>query len=146
MLPADRHSGRLSMRRCPEKTGWHYGAAFLRVVQEALHNVAKHSRAKKITVRLNGSDHQLRLEIRDDGVGFDMETAKLAAGLGLISMRERIHLIGGEFEIVLQPRKRHADNSPRANSPGNRLNSGSPRLTRPLPAPSALPEEASGGE
>ncbi len=74
--------------------------AFLRVVQEALHNVAKHSRAKNITVRLKGSDHQLSLEIRDDGVGFDMETAKLAAGLGLISMRERIHLIGGEFDIV----------------------------------------------
>ena len=95
--------------------------AFLRVVQEALHNAAKHSRAKNITVRLNGSAHQLSLEIRDDGVGFDMETAKLAAGLGLISMRERIHLIGGEFDIVLQPRKRHENNSPRANSPGNRL-------------------------
>jgi PAS domain S-box-containing protein len=77
--------------------------SFLRVVQEALHNAAKHSRAKNITVRLNGSDHQLSLEIRDDGVGFDMETAKLAAGLGLISMRERIHLIGGEFDIVSSP-------------------------------------------
>ena len=77
--------------------------SFLRVVQEALHNVAKHSRAKNITVRLTGSDHQLSLEIRDDGVGFDMETARLAAGLGLISMRERIHLIGGEFEIVSSP-------------------------------------------
>lgn len=77
--------------------------AFLRVVQEALHNVAKHSRAKKITVRLNGSDHQLSLEIRDDGVGFEMGTARLAAGLGLISMRERIHLIGGEFEVSSSP-------------------------------------------
>jgi PAS domain S-box-containing protein len=73
--------------------------AFLRVVQEALHNVAKHSRAKNLVVRLNGSGKQLSLEIYDDGVGFDIETAKLAAGLGLISMRERIHLIGGEFDI-----------------------------------------------
>ncbi len=77
--------------------------AFLRVVQEALHNVAKHSRAKNIVVRLNGSDHRLSLEIYDDGIGFDMETAKLAAGLGLISMRERIHLIGGQFDIVSSP-------------------------------------------
>jgi PAS domain S-box-containing protein len=77
--------------------------AFLRVVQEALHNVAKHSRAKNITVRLYGSDHQLSLEIRDDGVGFDIEAARLAAGLGLISMRERIHLIGGEFDISSSP-------------------------------------------
>jgi PAS domain S-box-containing protein len=77
--------------------------SFLRVVQEALHNVAKHSRAKNITVRLNGSGGELRLDIRDDGVGFDLEAARLAAGLGLISMRERIHLIGGEFDIVSSP-------------------------------------------
>jgi PAS domain S-box-containing protein len=77
--------------------------SFLRVVQEALHNVAKHSRANNITVRLNGSGHELKLEIRDDGVGFDLETARLAAGLGLISMRERIHLIGGKLDIVSSP-------------------------------------------
>jgi PAS domain S-box-containing protein len=77
--------------------------SFLRVVQEALHNAAKHSRAKNIVVRLNGSDHRLSLEIYDDGVGFDMKTARLAAGLGLISMRERIHLIGGEFDIDSSP-------------------------------------------
>ena len=77
--------------------------SFLRVVQEALHNAAKHSRAKNIVVRLSGSDHHLSLEIYDDGVGFDMETAKLAAGLGLISMRERIHLIGGKFDISSSP-------------------------------------------
>jgi len=79
------------------------GLAFLRVVQEALHNAAKHSRAGSIMVRLNGSDRELRLEIYDDGVGFDLEATKLAAGLGLISMRERIHLIGGEFHITSSP-------------------------------------------
>jgi PAS domain S-box-containing protein len=73
--------------------------AFLRVLQEAIHNAMKHSGAKSITVRLTGSDHDLSLEIHDDGVGFDVEGARLAAGLGLISMRERIHLIGGKFEI-----------------------------------------------
>jgi PAS domain S-box-containing protein len=77
--------------------------AFLRVLQEALHNAAKHSGAKSITVRLTGSDQDLSLEISDDGVGFDIEEAKLAAGLGLISMRERIHLIGGVFEILSSP-------------------------------------------
>jgi signal transduction histidine kinase len=44
-------------------------------------------------------DCSFTLEIHDDGVGFDVEGTRLAAGLGLISMRERIHLIGGEFEI-----------------------------------------------
>jgi PAS domain S-box-containing protein len=74
--------------------------AFLRVLQEALHNVVKHSRATTITVRLTESDSDLTLEVFDDGVGFDVESSKLAAGLGLISMRERMHLIGGEFEIL----------------------------------------------
>ena len=74
--------------------------AFLRVVQEALHNAIKHSRAEGIQVRLSFSNRDLSLEISDDGVGFDVETTRLAAGLGLISMRERIHLIGGEFNIA----------------------------------------------
>ncbi len=77
--------------------------AFLRVLQEGMHNAVKHSCAKSITVRLTGSDRDLSLEIYDDGVGFDVEGARLAAGLGLISMRERIHLIGGKFEIWSSP-------------------------------------------
>jgi PAS domain S-box-containing protein len=77
--------------------------AFLRVLQEGLHNIVKHSGAKSITVRLTCSDQVLSLEIRDDGVGFDVEAARLAAGLGLISMRERIHLISGEFQILSSP-------------------------------------------
>jgi PAS domain S-box-containing protein len=77
--------------------------AFLRVLQEGMHNAMKHSGAKSITVRLTCSDHDLGLEIKDDGVGFDVEGARLAAGLGLISMRERIHLIGGKFEIWSRP-------------------------------------------
>ena len=79
------------------------GLAFLRVLQEAIQNVMKHSRAKGITVALTSSDRELSLEISDDGIGFDLESAKLAAGLGLISMRERIHLIGGQFEIWSSP-------------------------------------------
>jgi PAS domain S-box-containing protein len=86
-----------------EKLDGMIALAFLRVLQEALHNAMKHSRAKSITVRLTCSDHDLSLEIKDDGVGFDVEGARLAAGLGLISMRERIHLIGGKFEIWSSP-------------------------------------------
>jgi PAS domain S-box-containing protein len=77
--------------------------AFLRVLQEGLHNIVKHSGAESVTVRLTCSDRDLRLEIRDDGVGFDVEAARLAVGLGLISMRERIHLISGEFQILSSP-------------------------------------------
>jgi PAS domain S-box-containing protein len=77
--------------------------AFLRVLQEAMHNAMKHSHATSITVRLTSSGGYVGLEICDDGVGFDVDVASLAAGLGLISMRERIHLVGGEFEIWSSP-------------------------------------------
>jgi signal transduction histidine kinase len=56
-----------------------------------------------VTVSLTGSGRELSLDIKDDGIGFDLESAKLAAGLGLISMRERIHLIGGQFEVWSSP-------------------------------------------
>jgi PAS domain S-box-containing protein len=86
-----------------EKLDGMIALAFLRVLQEGVHNAVKHSRAKRITVRMTCSNNDLGLEIRDDGAGFDIEGARLAAGLGLISMRERIHLIGGEFEIWSSP-------------------------------------------
>ena len=79
--------------------------AVLRVVQEAIHNATKHSRAKGIAVRLKFSGQDLNLEVSDDGVGFNIKAARLAEGLGLISMRERIHLVGGEFNIVSSPGK-----------------------------------------
>jgi signal transduction histidine kinase len=77
--------------------------SLLRVVQEALHNIAKHSHASSVTVRLRRVDMELKLTIADDGVGFDANKARSARGLGLISMRERIHLIGGQFEIFSKP-------------------------------------------
>jgi len=77
--------------------------SILRIVQEALHNAGKHSQAKSIQVAVQGTASELSLLIADDGIGFDLETAKLAAGLGLISMRERVYLAGGEFKITSQP-------------------------------------------
>ena len=65
-----------------EKLDGMIALAFLRVLQEGLHNIVKHSRARSITVRLTCSGHDLGLEIRDDGVGFDVEAARLAAGTG----------------------------------------------------------------
>jgi PAS domain S-box-containing protein len=76
---------------------------FLRIVQEALHNVAKHSRASKVRVEVSGGANDLTLAISDDGVGFEMSNMRKTAGLGMVSMRERMHLIGGEFTIVSKP-------------------------------------------
>ena len=76
---------------------------FLRVVQESLHNIAKHSNAKDVEIVMTGATEELSLVVRDNGVGFDLRALKAAAGLGLISMGERMQLIGGEFEIKSTP-------------------------------------------
>jgi PAS domain S-box-containing protein len=73
-----------------------------RVVQEALRNVAKHSRATKVEMEMRGTPKSLHLCISDDGVGF-ASTSESRAGLGLVSMRERVHLIGGKFTIHSKP-------------------------------------------
>jgi signal transduction histidine kinase len=74
-----------------------------RVVQEALTNVARHARAQHVLVALRQRDTELELMIRDDGVGFDvrsaLERAAHGASLGLLSMEERVALIGGKMEI-----------------------------------------------
>ena len=84
----------------PENLDSLLALSLLRVIQEALHNAGKYSGAKLITVNVCGSAGELLLLVTEDGVGFDVEEARLAAGLGLISMRERIHLAGGEFQIA----------------------------------------------
>jgi signal transduction histidine kinase len=75
------------------------GLCFLRVLQEALHNIGKHSAAENVEVHLAIAQENLTLHVIDDGHGFDLEQARLASGLGLISMRERMGLAGGHFEI-----------------------------------------------
>ncbi len=78
--------------------------SFFRVVQEALQNAAKHSQASRVTVDVVATPTMLRLEVTDDGVGFDAPVQmRLAHGLGLISMRERMRLVGGVFEISSEP-------------------------------------------
>jgi signal transduction histidine kinase len=74
--------------------------SMLRVVQEALDNAGRHSRAKRIQVEIVGSATEIRLMVSDDGIGFDAEEAMMAAGLGLISMRERVQLSGGAFKVL----------------------------------------------
>jgi PAS domain S-box-containing protein len=74
-----------------------------RVLQEALQNVAKHSQATMVNVEVYEGSGFLRLSISDDGVGFAPNIAKAKLGIGLISMRERLHLVGGKFIIAAKP-------------------------------------------
>jgi PAS domain S-box-containing protein len=70
-----------------------------RVLQEALSNVVKHSGARHCRVTLRGAADQLMLEVVDEGRGFDGGAASQRHGLGLISMQERLKLVGGEVVI-----------------------------------------------
>ena len=76
---------------------------FLRVVQEGLHNIAKHSHASQVRVELARQEKDLVLTISDNGVGFERDKFHDTPGLGLISMRERMQLLNGEIAIESQP-------------------------------------------
>lgn len=76
---------------------------FYRIVQESLNNVIKHSGAENAQVELRGTEEEIRLRISDSGSGFDVESARSRGGLGLLSMRERLRLVGGELSIYSQP-------------------------------------------
>ena len=73
-----------------------------RILQEALNNVSKHSRAKTVKVSLKKKAGRLELGIADDGSGFDLDHTRsqgLGQGIGLSSMKERAHLSGGSISI-----------------------------------------------
>jgi len=70
-----------------------------RITQEALQNVGKHSRASEARVTLERDRQALLLEISDNGVGFDPQSATRMRNLGLASMQERARLLGGMFDI-----------------------------------------------
>ena len=76
---------------------------FYRVAQESLRNIAKHSHATEAFVELEGDEDDLRLTVRDGGVGFDVTEARERLGLGLVSMSERVRLLTGSIEIDSAP-------------------------------------------
>ena len=78
-------------------------AALLRICQESLANVLKHANAKQVGVALDLGDSGVRLRVSDDGIGFHPQIPSVldreGGGFGLISMRERAHLQGGELKL-----------------------------------------------
>lgn len=79
--------------------------ALFRILQESLSNVAKHSKATEVTVSLVVKDNILRLEIKDNGVGFVENHEINKEAFGFISMNERVYLLDGELIIHSEPGK-----------------------------------------
>lgn len=100
--------------------------ALYRMTQEALTNIARHARATEVCIELKQTDSELLLTVMDNGVGFD-EAAIYGEGThGLMGMRERALMLGGQLEI---------GNSPRG---GGRVTVRLPLRSQPEPAPPAL--------
>jgi signal transduction histidine kinase len=68
-----------------------------RILQESINNILKHSRAKNFTVEIHYQPDHIRIQIKDEGQGFDIQ--RTTAGIGLSSMRERAEKIGAIFSI-----------------------------------------------
>ena len=81
--------------------------ACFRVTQEALTNVERHARARHVWIDLHVLDGALELNVRDDGIGFDVAAAKARAiggsSVGILGMQDRVALTGGEYDIVQIP-------------------------------------------
>jgi signal transduction histidine kinase/PAS domain-containing protein len=81
--------------------------ALFRVVQEAITNVARHSGARIVQISCNLTSDRVRIDIRDDGIGFDPNQIALSPetghGLGLLGMSERLELVEGELQISSVP-------------------------------------------
>ena len=79
------------------------GVPLFRVLQEALHNVIKHSGVRQAKVQLREDSGEIHLIVSDLGKGYDVEAALAGKGLGLTSMRERVRLINGKIVIESKP-------------------------------------------
>lgn len=79
------------------------GRAIFLTTQEALANVARHAKAKKVKIVMHCTDHRVRLTIQDDGRGFDTANEALRVGHGLANMQSRAEGLGGTFSLASAP-------------------------------------------
>jgi signal transduction histidine kinase len=71
-----------------------------RVAQEALRNVATHAKAQRVTISLEQLNGHVMMHVTDDGCGFDTAASSRRLGLGLVSLNERVHMLGGTLEVT----------------------------------------------
>jgi PAS domain S-box-containing protein len=102
---AERHKVRVNFSAdgIPDKVSPDVSICLFRVLQESLNNAIKYSGTEHFEVKLRRISNEIQLVVRDNGTGFDVETAMNSQGLGLISMRERVSLVNGKMAIVSNP-------------------------------------------
>jgi signal transduction histidine kinase len=74
-------------------------AAIYRVVQEALHNVAKHAHARNVNIHMSREGGGVRLSVEDDGVGMERRSSSRGKSFGLAGIKERVGMLGGELRL-----------------------------------------------
>jgi signal transduction histidine kinase len=79
--------------------------SLFRIFQESLTNVARHSQARNVNIDLFVKDKKLILNIKDDGKGFDEQKIREKRTLGILGMKERAAVMGGNYEILGEPGK-----------------------------------------
>jgi signal transduction histidine kinase len=98
---SDRLEVRFTHRRVPKSISPDVALCIYRITQESLRNVAKHSGNCAARITLSGRNNGLQLIVEDEGIGFDPQTSK--KGLGIVSMEERVRLVGGTVTIRSKP-------------------------------------------
>jgi two-component system, chemotaxis family, CheB/CheR fusion protein len=89
--------------KLPDLISQQVASGLYRIAQEGLQNVAKHAKAKRLSVTLSVRESNLALTLEDDGVGFVPLAVKGKGGLGLVSIGERARIIGGALSIDSKP-------------------------------------------
>jgi PAS domain S-box-containing protein len=74
-----------------------------RILQESLTNISRHAAARKVEILLDHDAERIRMDVQDDGVGFDVEAARGRKTFGLLGMRERAIMLRGEMSITSAP-------------------------------------------
>jgi len=89
--------------KLPDSVPQEIASGLYRIAQESLQNVAKHAKAKHVSVELAVPDNHIRLSIKDDGVGFDPLTVRGKGGLGMVGMGERARMMRGKLSMEAKP-------------------------------------------
>ena len=87
----------------PAKLPSEVALCLFRVAEEALTNIAKHSHARSASVHVTGASDGIHLTVEDEGTGFDTTTPASKAGLGFVSMRERVRVLHGTIHVDSAP-------------------------------------------